>query len=167
MILAFALASASVQEQVPTVRKVAQNFKCQLRMSAGKDIVLFGSYEIREAAPVGRGSIRVQVQATDKKWLFINADTRGDFRTGPDWIRVMTDFTDPNINQNTNLGALDDQTYTLDLNFPATVQEHRGRLGFATLRDQKDETPTRWESRPYPIVAIGPCDIAPRKEASQ
>lgn len=162
MIEAFALASTSAQA-LPQ-RQVAQNFECQLRTSAGKTIALSGDYHIREYGSPGRGSIQVRVETADKKWHFLNASTRADFRTGPDWFRVMLDLTDPKSNQNSGLGSLDDQVYTLDLNFPAKVSELRGRYGFATLRDQKDDTPLVWESRPYPITAVGPCDITPKKD---
>jgi len=152
------LAAALVQASTPPLRLVVHDFKCQLRTSAGKIVTVSGEYTVRET-PTGRGIIDVHVQSGDKAWGFLKADTTANFRPGPDWIRIMFDFTDPATENDGKLGALDDQKYTLDLSFPARAMELRGRFGFAVLRDQKDDTPLVWEARPYPITAIGPCDL--------
>lgn len=151
---------------VSSARQVTHDFVCLLRTSSNKLLKLTGDYQIREYSSRGRGAIKVSVRSDDKKWSFIDGSTNADFQSGPDWFRIMFDFTDPAVNQDTGLGALDDQEYTLDLNFPARLLELKGRLGFATLRAQKDDTPNRWEGLPYPISAVGPCDISPRKEAT-
>jgi hypothetical protein len=164
MIMALVLAAA-VAEQPQTSKSVV-DYQCQLRTSDGKMIKLSGDYSVRVNKAVARGGIKVNVLSSGKKWSFINGSTSGDFRPGPDWFRIMLEFTDPASMDDGKWRVGDAQEYILDLNFPATTKEIRGRLGFATLRDKKDDTPLVWEGLPYPIVAVGPCDLASKKEAA-